>query len=69
MSSDYDYLLKIVGNAAVGKSSLLLRFCDGKFNEQFFQVSRTVLNDYSQLLRGRGETGRVLLRLSFKSHI
>jgi len=34
MNREYDYLLKlvIVGNSAVGKSSLLLRFTDDEFN-------------------------------------
>ena len=33
-SSEYDHLLKLllVGDAAVGKSSLLLRFTDGTFD-------------------------------------
>jgi len=35
MNREYDYLFKIViiGNSAVGKSSLLLRFTDDAFNE------------------------------------
>ena len=35
MNREYDYLFKIViiGNSAVGKSSLLLRFTDDSFNE------------------------------------
>ena len=35
MNRQYDYLFKIViiGNSAVGKSSLLLRFTDDSFNE------------------------------------
>ena len=34
---DYDYLYKIllIGNSSVGKSSLLLRFVDSKWNETF----------------------------------
>ena len=34
MNREYDYLFKIVivGNSAVGKSSLLLRFTDDSFN-------------------------------------
>jgi len=37
MNRQYDYLLKlvIVGNSAVGKSSLLLRFTDDEFNESY----------------------------------
>ena len=36
--ADYDYLFKllIVGNADVGKSSLLLRFSDDTFSESSF---------------------------------
>jgi len=35
MNKEYDYLFKIViiGNSAVGKSSLLMRFTDDNFNE------------------------------------
>ena len=35
MNREYDYLFKIViiGNSAVSKSSLLLRFTDDSFNE------------------------------------
>ena len=31
--SDYDYIQKliIIGDSGVGKSNMLLRFCDGKF--------------------------------------
>lgn len=31
--SDYDYIQKIIiiGDSGVGKSNILLRFCDGKF--------------------------------------
>jgi GTPase SAR1 family protein len=34
MSTEYDHLLKLVlvGDASVGKSSLLLRFVDGSFD-------------------------------------
>ncbi|CAD8162194.1 unnamed protein product [Paramecium pentaurelia] len=37
MQQEYDYLFKIllIGNSAVGKSSLLLRFADNVFNESF----------------------------------
>jgi Ras-related protein Rab-1A len=37
-SREFDCLLKlvIVGNSAVGKSSLLLRFADGTFNDNYF---------------------------------
>jgi Ras-related protein Rab-1A len=37
MNREYDYLLKyvIVGNSAVGKSSLLLRFTDDEFNKSY----------------------------------
>jgi Ras-related protein Rab-1A len=37
LNSDYDYLFKIqlVGNSAVGKSCLLVRFADNIFNESF----------------------------------
>ena len=36
-SQDYDYLFKLllIGNSAVGKSSLLLRFSDNIFNDSF----------------------------------
>ena len=32
---DYDYIQKIIiiGDSGVGKSNMLLRFCDGKFVE------------------------------------
>jgi Ras-related protein Rab-1A len=35
MNTEYDYLFKIViiGNSAVGKSSLLMRFTDDSFSE------------------------------------
>jgi len=37
LNQDYDYLFKLllIGNTAVGKSSLLLRFSDNVFNESF----------------------------------
>ena len=37
LSQDYDYLFKLllVGNSAVGKSSLLLRFSDNVYNDTF----------------------------------
>lgn len=37
MQQEYDFLFKIllIGNSAVGKSSLLLRFADNVFNESF----------------------------------
>ena len=35
--TDYDYLFKIllVGNSGVGKSSVALRYCQNKFNENY----------------------------------
>ena len=37
LSQDYDYLFKLllIGNSAVGKSSLLLRFSDNVYNDTF----------------------------------
>jgi len=37
LNQDYDYLFKLllIGNSAVGKSSLLLRFSDNVFNDAF----------------------------------
>lgn len=37
INQDYDFLFKIllVGNSAVGKSCLLVRFADNIFNESF----------------------------------
>ena len=37
MSAEYDYLFKVllIGNSSIGKSSLLLRFSDDVFNENF----------------------------------
>lgn len=37
LGQDYDYLFKLllIGNSAVGKSSILLRFSDNIFNESF----------------------------------
>lgn len=36
-NKEYDFLFKfvMVGNSAVGKSSLLLRFADDQFNENY----------------------------------
>eukprot|EP00397_Hematodinium_sp_SG-2012_P069296 GEMP01118017.1.p1 GENE.GEMP01118017.1~~GEMP01118017.1.p1 ORF type:complete len:175 (+),score=48.03 GEMP01118017.1:45-569(+) len=36
-SSDYNHLIKLllIGDSAVGKSSLLMRFCDDKFEQNF----------------------------------
>lgn len=38
LSEDYDYLFKImlIGDSGVGKSSLMMRICDEKFNPTFF---------------------------------
>ena len=38
LNEEYDYLFKImlIGDSAVGKSSLMMRFCDEKFNPTFF---------------------------------
>ena len=37
MQTEYDYLFKVllIGNSGVGKSSLLLRFADDVFNDNF----------------------------------
>jgi Ras-related protein Rab-1A len=37
MNTEYDYLFKVllIGNSGVGKSSLLLRFADDVFNDNF----------------------------------
>ena len=37
LQQDYDFVFKLllIGNSAVGKSSLLLRFADGIFQESF----------------------------------
>ena len=37
LQKDYDYLLKVlvVGNSAVGKTSLVKRYSDDKFEESF----------------------------------
>lgn len=37
MSGEHDYLFKmlIIGDTAVGKSALLLRFCDKLFNSTY----------------------------------
>ena len=38
LSEDYDYLFKVmlIGDSGVGKSSLMMRICDEKFNPTFF---------------------------------
>ena len=37
MNTDYDYLFKVllIGNSGVGKSSLLVRFADDVFHDNF----------------------------------
>lgn len=53
-NQDYDYLFKVllIGNSSVGKSSLLFRFVDDVFNDNFVPtigvdfVSLSIFNHY-----------------------
>ena len=45
-ASDYDYLFKviIIGDPNIGKTSLLLRFADDKFNDKNVQLLVLILS-------------------------
>jgi Ras-related protein Rab-1A len=54
-SQDYDYLFKIllIGNSAVGKSSLLLRFAENTFPESFLPTIGVDFKIKTFLLEGK----------------
>ena len=54
-SQDYDYLFKIllIGNSAVGKSSLLLRFAENTFPESFLPTIGVDFKIKTFLLEGQ----------------
>ena len=59
MSAEYDYLFKVllIGNSGVGKSSLLVRFADDVFTDNFmptigvdFKIKTLMVDDKSAKL-------------------
>ena len=60
MSAEYDYLFKVllIGNSGVGKSSLLVRFADDVFTDNFmptigvdFKIKTLMVDDKSAKLQ------------------